>query len=153
MSAESSRPAQNRDQTRDAETTYQCVMSIVSGPLIITLAPSLPAIFESSDCAHVSVMEGRSEAGGRYLARKGGGVVEVMVTSRSEEGVVSEVALRLCLFHRASSVDAVLASCNIRYDIGQSSMISHQERGAHVDRPSMLAHCLPKDRGSPLKNA
>ena len=97
MSAESSRPAQNRDQTRDgAETTYQCVMSIVSGPLIITLAPSLPAIFESSDCAHVSVMEGRSEAGGRYLARKGGGVVEVMVTSRSEEGVVSEVALRLC---------------------------------------------------------
>jgi hypothetical protein len=35
--------------------TYQCVISILSFPLKITLAPLGPAIFASNDCAHVKV--------------------------------------------------------------------------------------------------
>jgi hypothetical protein len=54
---------------------HQWVMSILSSPLIITLFPPGPAIFESSDWAHVRVTCGRSPDIARHLRRNSGGEV------------------------------------------------------------------------------
>lgn len=61
---------------RHSPATYQCVISIVSGPLRTTLAPPGPAIFASRDCAHVTVICGRERdprGRGRHCPSEAGG--------------------------------------------------------------------------------
>jgi len=48
---------------------------MLSSPLIMTLFPPGPAIFESSDCAQVRVICGRSSDIARHLLKNSGGDV------------------------------------------------------------------------------